>query len=735
LIFSLALPVLAWTQSTPPVPNEYKRFFYLETDRRSLFEKALNSIGLTSLKVGRSYALIAGVSHYPNLGIVDQYLAPADVDIQKLEQYLKQQEYFDEIVVLKDGDMTLENLNYFLENYFPERLKHSPNSRFLFAYSGHGYADGTGETARGFVLKSSAANLQDATNAVDLKLLRTLIDSEVDAADKTLVLINACYSGAFIERKPFGGPLALEGKGAHAIVASTFSQRSWGDGSADVGSVFFEKVFDALSGLADRFPEDGVVTYHELDTYLRAEVPLATHGAQTPIEGDISRSGSEGEFFFLNRGRQLRAGNAPPWDPKVVTAFGIEGSVAIETDYRALDQGKEAFRGQNFPEAVELFLQAANKANSEAMFYLGYLYDQGQGVAQDYERARDWYQKAVAAGNVEAMNNLGALYADGHGVAKDYQQARLWYEKAAAAGIPMAMNNLGELYEHGHGVAQDYSQARQLYEKAAAAGIATAMFSLGYLYQQGDGVAQGYLEAWQWYEKAAAAGDVSAMNNLGALYADGHGVAKDYQQARLWYEKAAAAGSADAMNNLGFLYDQGQGAAKDYHQARLWYEKAAAVGNTAAMYNLGFLYRNGHGAAKNPQLERQWFEKAAAAGSAMAMYNLGMLYRYGQGVAKDYLQARQWFEKAAAADDADAMYNLGDLYEHGHGVAKDYQQARQWFEKAATAGSADAMYNLGYIYEHGHGVAKNYELARQWYEKARAAGNHNAKWRLRRLPK
>jgi hypothetical protein len=67
---ALALPVVAWTQSTPPVPSEYQRFFVQYGDRRSLFEKALNSVGLTSLDVGRSYALIAGVSRYPNLGLV-----------------------------------------------------------------------------------------------------------------------------------------------------------------------------------------------------------------------------------------------------------------------------------------------------------------------------------------------------------------------------------------------------------------------------------------------------------------------------------------------------------------------------------------------------------------------------------------------------------------------------------------------------------------------------------------
>jgi hypothetical protein len=108
--------------------------------QRSRFEKALNVIGKTGFPVGRSFALIAGVTQYPNFPPLERSLRPAAVDIEKLQAYLKEQEFFDEIVVLKDGDMTLPNLNYFLENYFPEHLAQSPHSRFLFAYSGHGYS-------------------------------------------------------------------------------------------------------------------------------------------------------------------------------------------------------------------------------------------------------------------------------------------------------------------------------------------------------------------------------------------------------------------------------------------------------------------------------------------------------------------------------------------------------------------------------------------------------------------
>ena len=40
------------------------------------------------------------------------------------------------------------------------------------------------------------------------------------------------------------------------------------------------------------------------------------------------------------------------------------------------------------------------------------------------------------------MNNLGLLYQNGQGVAKDYQKAREWYQKAADAGNAWAKNAL-----------------------------------------------------------------------------------------------------------------------------------------------------------------------------------------------------------------------------------------------------------------------------------------------------
>src|SRR6185437_10522278 len=125
------------------VPPEYKKFIIQNIDQRGVVEKLLNSLGIAQKPVGRSFALIAGVTQYPSLANpLDRTLNEAAWDIDHLVQYLKTEEFFDEIVVLKDADVTSDNLNYFLLSHFPEQLGKAPHSRFLFAYSGHGYAIG-----------------------------------------------------------------------------------------------------------------------------------------------------------------------------------------------------------------------------------------------------------------------------------------------------------------------------------------------------------------------------------------------------------------------------------------------------------------------------------------------------------------------------------------------------------------------------------------------------------------
>lgn len=106
------------------------------------------------------------------------------------------------------------------------------------------------------------------------------------------------------------------------------------------------------------------------------------------------------------------------------------------------------------------------EAKSDALFNMGYMYCNGIGIKQDFDKGIEWYKKAADAGNSGAMNNIGYMYFSGEGVKQDYSKAYKWYKKAADARDSVAMSNIGYLYEHGEGVKQDYNKALEWYTKA-----------------------------------------------------------------------------------------------------------------------------------------------------------------------------------------------------------------------------------------------------------------------------
>jgi TPR repeat protein len=62
------------------------------------------------------------------------------------------------------------------------------------------------------------------------------------------------------------------------------------------------------------------------------------------------------------------------------------------------------------------------------------LYEEGQGVKQDYGKAFEWYGKAAAQGDAAAQYGLAVLYEDGLGRPKNKEEALRWYRRAAEGG-------------------------------------------------------------------------------------------------------------------------------------------------------------------------------------------------------------------------------------------------------------------------------------------------------------
>ena len=103
------------------------------------------------------------------------------------------------------------------------------------------------------------------------------------------------------------------------------------------------------------------------------------------------------------------------------------------------------------------------------------MYNNGQGVAQDYKEAVKWYTKAAEQGDELAQYNLALMYDNGKGVAQDYKEAMKWYTKAAEQGHTDAQYNLGVMYYKGEGVVQDYKSAHMWFNIAAANGGSKAV--------------------------------------------------------------------------------------------------------------------------------------------------------------------------------------------------------------------------------------------------------------------
>ena len=104
-------------------------------------------------------------------------------------------------------------------------------------------------------------------------------------------------------------------------------------------------------------------------------------------------------------------------------------------------------------------------------------------------------QRLANQGNATAQVKLGMFYYKGEGVRQDYAKAREWYERSANQGNPLAQGVLGLIYYHGEGVRQDHSKAFELFQKSANQGDATAQGMLGMLYYKGEGVRQDYAKA------------------------------------------------------------------------------------------------------------------------------------------------------------------------------------------------------------------------------------------------
>ena len=286
---------------------------------------------------------------------------------------------------------------------------------------------------------------------------------------------------------------------------------------------------------------------------------------------------------------------------------------------------------------LERIRQAAKDGDPFAQFELGFSYDYGAWVEQDFQKAAEFYAKAAKQGHGTAEQNLLLQHIGGQ--AKIYRPATVFskLKDRAESGDRDAQNNLGLCFQFGYGTKQDYSQAMIWFRHSADSGVATAQFNVGGLYFEGNGVEKDLNIAIEWYTKAAEQREELALIQLGHIYQKGLGVDIDLKRAFLLYLIAYKQGSSRASHHLGFMFKKGLGTAQDDSLAFQLYLESVNSPDTGTTVAQNSSYRS------------------------IAYFWLGRMTERGEGTKRDLRAAKRWYTRGAALGESgcvDALVRL-----------------------------------------------------------------------------
>lgn len=244
------------------------------------------------------------------------------------------------------------------------------------------------------------------------------------------------------------------------------------------------------------------------------------------------------------------------------------------------------------------------------------------GTPYYIRKAMDWYQKVAEEENsAEAQYRMAVIYDMGDGVEQDIEKAGYWLDLASRQNYKPALD-----YIAAEGVMHDYAQmatngqdgqpeAMRLLRIGAALGHPEAEYCLACVYGSDSRESPEMAEkAADWWEKAAKQGHSGARYKLGLCYWHGDGRPKLKGFAFTQLKEAAEQGLAKAQFYVGYCYSVGEGTKTDKAEGARWYEKAAEQGLAQAQYFLGLCYLNGKGVKQDRDWARIWIQSAANQG-------------------------------------------------------------------------------------------------------------------------
>lgn len=307
-------------------PRFCRFFVQFNTDSAKLLDvRIADALGVASANETRSIGLVISIDSYPNLPGYD--VSAAGVDGTRLVSFLLNQQKFDEVILLRNGDATVENINYFLEEYLPNRADDfNKKARLLIAFSGHGRygtSDGTTDRRPAYLL-SGVTDVNGSAHIYKMDDLASNVEALAGRYFHVLTLINACYGAGFFKSGSAGNADAFSEPGSYAITAGARN-----DIVAAIdpsrGSLFFDLIIEGVTqGKADPLYweayemvgldgvpvlKKGLTRTQALSTFLTSSYARirrqrtrfdANFKLGNPWIGSAQKGDAPGGFFFLS---------------------------------------------------------------------------------------------------------------------------------------------------------------------------------------------------------------------------------------------------------------------------------------------------------------------------------------------------------------------------------------------------------------------------------------------------
>jgi hypothetical protein len=142
----------------------------------------------------------------------------------------------------------------------------------------------------------------------------------------------------------------------------------------------------------------------------------------------------------MNETRPEEQLRRPAWSLRLgVLAIAVAAGLfatAADASAQSVRQGVAAFNRQDYATASRVLIPLAERGNATAQAYLGFMFETGHGVPQNYTEAGMWYRRAAEQGETIAQYSLGLLYDRGQGVPRDVIEASKWLNLSTAGAPP-----------------------------------------------------------------------------------------------------------------------------------------------------------------------------------------------------------------------------------------------------------------------------------------------------------